>query len=163
MRILSASDHTILNSILVCHPVKSSLAKLVRDTRLDRNKVSSCIDGLEAIGYVKTSPKNEIWLAKDGREFLGADESKSEIKKELISEKQLLENAKTQEQEQKTERAPSVLSSINELGKQLNKPTIKINNLNLKSDSLTELSKILSDDIADLLLDIKSDLERVAG
>ena len=45
----------------------------------------------------------------------------------------------------------------------LNKERQVVEEIQLKTDALTELSKILSDDISELLLEIKDDLERVAA
>ena len=56
---------------------------------------------------------------------------------------------------------PSVLLSINKLAEKLNKPALEINDIDIKQAALTKLADLMSDDIADLLLEIRYDLKRV--
>lgn len=63
----------------------------------------------------------------------------------------------------KSESNHSVLMSIDELAAKLNKPAVQIVDCDLKGQALAKLADLMSDDIAELLLDIKSDLERAAA
>lgn len=168
---ISVSENIILKAVVACHPVKSSFAKLVKETGMARNEVEETIVDLKKIGYVNVTPANEIYLLKDGQKFLGVDNVKSEtappfIRKPtqaVVNDKQLPSVEKETQQVQEAEKTPSVLLSIDDLAKKLNKPPVEIADCDLKGQALAKLADLMSDDIAELLLAIKSDLERVAA
>ena len=176
---INVNENTILKAVGESHPVKSSFAKLVKETGMARNEVTEVVDGLKKIGYVNVTPANEIYLKADGRKYLGIDTVNSEVKSSPVvlivpasMGKVKGSNTLSKDLEPKTlvngeekSLAPktSVLSSIDDLAIKLNKPAIEITDCDLKGQALTKLADLMSDDIAELLLDIKADLERAAA
>ncbi len=166
-------ENTVLNAISTSHPVKSSFAKLTKETGMARNEIKEVVTDLNKIGYISTTTANEIYLVADGRKFLGLDNDNSDAKPTASSSKlpninssikepvSLIEKGKVNS-EQPTEEH-GVLTSIDELAMKLNKPVIEITDCDLKGQALTRLADLMSDDIAELLLDIKADLERAAA
>jgi biotin operon repressor len=176
---INVNENTILKAVGESHPLKSSFAKLVKETGMARNEVTEVVDGLKKIGYVNVTPANEIYLKADGRKYLGIDTVNSEVKysssvqKEAapislakdcnVLSKDLEPKALVNGEEKSLTPKRSVLSSIDELAMKLNKPAIEIADRDLKGQALAKLADLMSDDIAELLLDIKSDLERAAA
>jgi hypothetical protein len=176
---INVNENTILKAVGESHPVKSSFAKLVKETGMARNEVTEVVDGLKKIGYVNVTPANEIYLKADGRKYLGIEAVSSEIKSSCAVQKEVTTQVKTKgsnalskdlepkalDNGKEKSLAPkrSVLSSIDELAMKLNKPVVEIADCDLKGQALAKLADLMSDDIAELLLDIKSDLERAAA
>ncbi len=177
---ITMHEHEILKAIHLCHPAKSSYAKLVKATGKARNEIGEIVDGLKAIGYVNVTPANEIYLIKDGKAFVGiSDDIKDKAPLSSMPTTQL--TAKDEQQASdaiegskklkphvqdaidfSTEQHP-VLASIDLLEQKLSKPVLVIDDLELKGQALAKLAPLLSEDIAELLLEIKGDLERAAA
>lgn len=178
---ISIHEQKILNAVADCYPVKSSFAKLVKETGKARNEIEEIVGGLKRIGYVNITTANEIYLIDDGRKYLGIGSAvKTKPVNELpskavshfqqrISKDKAAEPAesklpsKTTEQAQETKPAHGVLLSIDELARKLNKPVVEIADCDLKGQALAKLADLMADDIAALLLEIKGDLERAAA
>lgn len=160
---MTMHEHEVLTAIHTCHPVKSSYAKLVKATGKARNEIGEIVDGLKAIGYVNVTPANEIYLIKDGKAFLGiSDEVKNNTQPTTKDEHQEVADEISQSFTPENEQHP-VLASIDAFAETLNKPVLVIEDLDLKGEALAKLAPLLSDDIAELLLEIKSDLERAVA
>ncbi len=142
---ISVEENKILNAVMATYPLKSSIAKIVSETRLSKNKVIDVVEELKKVGYVNRTSSNEVYLKSDGRNYLGITSTCNK------------ENADMRDA---NEQHP-VLASIDKIANKLNKPAIKIADCDLKTQALSKLAEIMSDDIAKLLLEIKCDLERV--
>lgn len=159
----------VLKPIQCSHPVKSSYAKLVNSTGKARNEIEELVSGLKAIGYVNVTTANEIYLIKDGKAYLGIADDVKEKKVIVPTNNEPQEPAKeasqnfTPEFKKKSSLSHTVLKSIDLLEQKINKPALVIEDLGLKMQALTKLAPLLSEDIAELLLEVKSDLERAAA
>ena len=173
-------EQKILNSIAKCYPTKSSYKKLVVETGMARNEVEEVVIGLKKIGYVNVTPKSEIYLIEDGKNYLGVSSIKPENNNSVSAKPATNLPSKDEQQLQEAIEASktikpvsdgnklsteqhSVLASIDILEEKLNKPKQVVEELDLKGQALTRLASLMSDDIAKLLIDIKDDLERVAA
>jgi hypothetical protein len=151
-------ENDVLNAVASCHPVKSSYAKLVKVTGKARNDLTEIVTALKAVGFLNVTPSNEIYLLKDGLHYVGIDHANPASSSSLSPD--IEPKAFTEDQTSKPER--TVFSSIEQLAIKLSKPTVEVDNVDLKAQTLTKLAEILSDDIAELLLEIKGDIENVA-
>jgi len=173
-------ENTVLKAIATCHPVKSSFAKLTKETGMARNEIEEVVTGLKKIGFVNVTPGNEVYFMEDGRNHLGITSvptAKSAQDKEerkpvvpalltsaLVARKPVVKQKVARLSESTIETQQNgVLTSIDELAIKLNKPVIKITDCDLKGQALARLADLMSEDIAELLLDIKADLERAAA
>lgn len=173
----------VLKAIGLCYPVKSSYAKLAKSTGKARNEIEELVGGLKAIGYVNVTPANEVYLIDDGRKYLGIGSNKPDSNKAIDKPSKAIPKLPVKDEQQvndaiegnktlkphlrddidfSTEQHP-VLASIDALSEKLNKPKFVIEDLDLKGQALAKLAPLLSDDIAELLLEVKDDLERAAA
>ena len=160
-----------MQAIGAVHPAKSSFSKLVKALgTTSRNEISEVVSGLKAVGYLNVTTVNEIYLLADGRKYLGIDIDGTGIPETLGINDKVASNSKATQQEKHAiatdvieKKEPDVLNSIAALGERLARPTININNIEIKTQALNELSKYLAEDIADLLLEVKADLERLSA
>ncbi len=165
---INVNENTILKAVGSLDPVKSSFAKLVKETGMARNEVTEVVAGLKKIGYVNTTPAHEVYLKADGRKYLGLDVLTSKGKTSTLKdnddsgEDSYIKSVVAEKDDHSVEQH-GVLTSIDEQAIKLNKPVIKIVDCDLKGQALAKLADLMSDDIAELLLDIKADLERVAA
>lgn len=163
--LLTMHENTILNAIAESHPVKSSYAKLVKVTGKARNDIDKNIRGLKAIGFVNVTTANEIYLLEDARKHLGIDSNQKTAVRipSAIPEqqKQAASEVCTATHTDNDTRANRVAAQLRVLDEQLNNPTIAISDNELKGRTLARLADLMADDIAALLLEIKSDLERI--
>lgn len=168
---ITVPENDVLKEMAAHYPTASSIAKLVKATGRARNDISEAVDGLIALKFVNKSDKNEVYLLVSGRKYVGIadDKPKDEAPMPTVSaqvttnKKQLLTQAQATEPAPVAKQKPSVLLSIDALAEKLNKPTIEIADCDLKGQALAKLADLMADDIAELLLAIKSDLERVAA
>jgi hypothetical protein len=150
--------------------MKSSFTKLTKEVGMARNDVIEVITDLKKIGFVNVTSGNEVYFMEDGRKHVGVctsptaksaqdKEERCTIKAPSILHKTDVACKPSIEAKSKHD----VLNSINELATKLNKPVIEIVDLDLKSQALVKLAALMSDDISDLLLGVKADLERAAA
>ena len=167
-------ENTVLNAISTSHPVKSSFAKLTKETGMARNEIIEVVTDLKEIGYINTTTANEIYLVADGRKFLGLDNDNSKAKspgnstEEIIAisgHRDIAADIETSSSASEEVISPesTVFKSIDELATKLSEPVFEINDLALKGQALTKLAALMSEDISDLLLEVKEDLERAAA
>lgn len=180
---MSMHEHQVLKAIADCHPVKSSYSKLVKETGMARNEIEEITGDLKKIGYLNITPAKEVYLMEDGRKHLGISSDKSESSKvtPLPPKAAIKLPAKDEQQVQEviegnkalkphvqddidfTNEQHPVFASIDELALKLNQPVVEIIDCDLKCQALTKLADLMSEDIADLLIDIKNDLKRAAA
>jgi hypothetical protein len=180
---LSMHEHQVLKAIAACHPVKSSYSKLVKETGMARNEIEEITGDLKKIGYLNVTPAKEVYLMEDGRKHLGISSEKSESSKVIPLPPKAAVKLPVKDEQQVQEAIEgnkalkphlqdvidfstenySVLDSIDAIGEKLNKPKFVIDELDLKVEALARLSPFMSDDISELLLEIKGDLERAAA
>ena len=179
---LTVNENTILKAIGESHPVKSSFAKLVKESGMARNEIEDTVDGLKKVGYLNVTAVNEIYLLDDGRKYLGINSLSVKAKSPGNSTDEIIAASEHHNISSDKEPTPFVgsvssvaindpldakqhpiLTAIDDLESKLNKPANVITDLDLKGQALTKLAALLSEDIAELLLDVKADLERAAA
>lgn len=173
---ITMHENEVLNAVMACHPTKSSLAKISTTTGKARNEVEEIVSGLKKIGYVNVTANKEVYLLEGGRKYLGITSNKPESSQKMYrQEKQSLPKEHFDNNDQSTVQLQDsdisvktlpqhpVLDSVDAIAKKLNKPVIEINDLGLKSDLLTRLASFMSDDVAEVLVHIKDDLERAVA
>lgn len=167
---ITLTENDVLKECGKSHPVASSIAKLTKATGRARNDIGEAVDALCKLKFINKTDKNEVYLLVSGREYLGMATVPIQglVQPEIVQRKPLqpIEDKPNEKQTQsikatekaQTTRSTSVLSSIEVLAQKLNKPPVNITDFDLKTQVLDRLSELMSDDIAELLLDIKSDL-----
>lgn len=162
---LTMHENTILNAIAESYPVKSSYAKLVKLTGKARNDIDEIVLALKAVGFVNVTTDKEIYLLEDGRKHLGIDSNKTQTVRipsaKPEQQKKSASEVCTAMHTDNNTRANRVAAQLRVLDEQLNKQSIEISDNELKGQTLARLAELMADDIAALLLEIKSDLERV--
>lgn len=185
--LIKVHEHEVLNAIAKSLPAASSVKKLVTVTGRAREEITEMLESLQKLQLLNVTGKNEVYLLKDGRTYLGLFDNED---KPATSNKtppnypttkpheSLAVKAKDKpldistvaaelqsEQEVLTEivkldEPQGVLLSIEQLAEKLNQPAIEVSDIELKVQVLTRLAELLSDDIAGVLLDVKADLEK---
>lgn len=158
-------------------PTFSSIAKIVKETGRARNEIVEIVEGLQKIGFLKLTSKNEVYLVKDGREYLGictpnvsasAIEKREPVKQKLEQVKQEIKPASTLSEVKTSsifnadKKRSKVFLEIAALADKLNKPVVAINDADLKVQALTRLAEFMADDIAELLIDVAKDINTLS-
>ena len=185
---LTVVENQILKALAETLPANSSVKKLTKILGRARTEVVEGLEGLGRINFLRVNNKNEVFLRKDGRIHLGiyqTSEEPSELTAEQFNRGLVPRVAKalTGEASSKPEISPkaaeqfkkdlssggvgsvkkdSLMMSIDALAQKLNKPVHEVSERELKCEVLERLSIIVSDDIAEVLTDIKADLEKAA-
>jgi len=165
---VTVNENNVMLAIASCHPIKSSVTKLVKNTGMARNEINELIGSLKKIGYVNATKNNEVYLLEDGKRYCGIINDNIRVKtvqpkkeESKNNEKQEFTAIQDKEDPQEQTETASVLRSIETLASKLNAPIVDIANKELKGQVLTRLAELMSEDIAELLIAIKDDLERV--
>ena len=145
-------ENTVLNAISTSHPVKSSFAKLTKETGMARNEIKEVVTDLNKIGYISTTTANEIYLVADGRKFLGLDNDNSKVRSPGNSTEEIIAVSGHRDisadidplasaSEETISPESTVFKSIDELEARLNKPVFEINDLKLKGQTCLMISQ----------------------
>jgi biotin operon repressor len=173
-----------LKAIGKIDPVFSSFAKLEKETGRARNEIKEIIEGLAKIGYLKATPKNEVYLLKDGREYLGLSPASTGLPNATLVKRNIVEsvpvamskdtNPIVREVPTFTKNQPAtatrksisrtvLFDEIKTVSECVNYDPVFIDNKELKTDVLIELAKTLPVNVSSLLIDIAKDLRKVSG
>lgn len=163
---LSAKEIEILNSLQREYPKPSSVKKLALSTGRDRSVIKNTLHGLKTLTMLSVTDKNEVYLLKSGKEYLGVDYSdmdpfvREDRTKVTVLKSKATESSVTPiEKEAITAPATTnIEQAFVELEDQLKKRDIRIDELSLKIEVLERLAGLLSDDISLVLANIVQDL-----
>lgn len=188
---LTVVENQILNALAETLPANSSVKKLTKALGRAREEIVETLEGLGRLKMLSIANNNEVYLLKEGKAHLGLspakDEPKSALAKssvEQFNEELVPRVAKTiankradnllnaessgainpareNESTEQTKRN-GLMVSLDKLTKKLGTPVHKVSERELKCEVLERLSIIVSDDIAEVLTDIKADLEKAA-
>ncbi len=166
---LSLKEIEILNALKAEYPKPSSVKKLALFTHRERSVIKNVLHGLKALTLLSVTDKNEVYLLKAGKEYLGVDYTdikpfiKSDSAEVHVLKANPVESSVTTIEKEATAAPKETLpinieQSLLNLASKLKVRRVSISELSLKVEVLERLSLLLSDDISDVLSAIAKDL-----
>lgn len=151
---LSQLEIKIMNHMQMAFPKPSSVKQLTDATKNERNVIEKTLKALETLNLLTVGTKKEVWLRKDGKEYLGVDVQTTVKKPKLVEV-----NCNTQEEASAlaevfssdidiidcvdvdcADSKNALLLELNSLAQQLTKPAVTIKGKTEKVDLLRSLS-----------------------
>jgi len=160
---LSLKEIEVMKELQREFPKQSSVKRLVEATNRDRSVIKNVLVGLKSLTFISVTDKNEVYLLRSGKEYLGLGSAPVKVSSEVATQSKptsTLTLASSSPGKEIINKSTSIEMAFTELENKLNQKPLTIEELGLKLNVLKRLSVLLSPDIGEVLIDISSDLTR---